>query len=132
MVNLMNDATEAPRVLTHRFGPNWKGNRCGAKTRAGGKCQKPASLGTPRCITHGARAGAPRGPAHGRWKTGKHSIEAVALRRAKVAAARRAKQRVDCLEQMGVLLNLFGDRRKRRRVDERLAALQKRYWSLMD
>ena len=86
--------------------------------------------GRRRCRMHGS-GGAPSEHRNGRFTDGNFTKEAIALRRAKAEAARRAKQRVDLLEQMGVLLNLFGVRRKRRRVDERLAALQKRYWSLL-
>ena len=28
--------------LDTRFGPDWPGVRCGARTKAGGKCQRPA------------------------------------------------------------------------------------------
>ena len=29
-----------------RFGPNWPGERCGARTKTGGACQRPAALRT--------------------------------------------------------------------------------------
>ena len=45
--------------LKTRFGPNWPGKRCGAKTRAGGICPKPAYKDSGRCHNHGgASAGA--------------------------------------------------------------------------
>lgn len=133
-VNHMNDAMDAPRVLTHRFGPNWKGQRCGAKTRAGGRCKKPASLGTPRCITHGARGGAPRGKAHGRYKTGEHTIEAVAARKLEADAARRCRARLRLVEQMGNMLHMFeGSKSRRRPVNEaKFMALKVRYEALLD
>lgn len=28
--------------LKTRFGPNWPGKRCGARTKNGGECQRPA------------------------------------------------------------------------------------------
>jgi hypothetical protein len=90
-----------------RFGPNFPGKRCGAKTRSGGKCLKPASLGTPRCITHGARGGAPRGKAHGMYKTGQHTIEAVAERRLKADAGRRSIKRVKLAVRMARVAGLF-------------------------
>lgn len=43
-----------------RFGPNWPGRRCGAKTRAGGACQNPAIGGRNRCKLHGGRSTGPR------------------------------------------------------------------------
>jgi len=36
--------------LETRFGPDWPGVRCGAKTKAGGKCQRPAVKRTGRPI----------------------------------------------------------------------------------
>ena len=38
--------------LETRFGPDWPGVRCGAKTKAGGKCQRPAVKRTGRCTRH--------------------------------------------------------------------------------
>ena len=43
-----------------RFGPNWPGIRCGAKTRSGGKCQRPAVKRTGRCSRHGGKSTGPR------------------------------------------------------------------------
>ena len=43
-----------------RFGPNWPGVRCGAKTKAGGKCQRPAVKRTGRCTRHGGKSTGPR------------------------------------------------------------------------
>ena len=39
--------------LNTRFGPDWPGKRCGAKTRAGGTCPKPAYKDSGRCHNHG-------------------------------------------------------------------------------
>ena len=46
--------------LETRFGPNWPGVRCGAKTRSGGKCQRPAVKQTGRCTRHGGKSTGPR------------------------------------------------------------------------
>ena len=45
-----------------RFGADWPGRRCGAKTRAGGACQNPAIKGRSRCKLHGGRSTGPRTP----------------------------------------------------------------------
>jgi len=45
-----------------RFGPDWPGRRCGAKTRDGGMCQNPAIGGRTRCKLHGGRSTGPRTP----------------------------------------------------------------------
>ena len=46
--------------LETRFGPNWPGVRCGAKTKAGGECQRPAVKRTGRCTRHGGKSTDPR------------------------------------------------------------------------
>ena len=43
-----------------RFGADWPGRRCGAKTRAGGACQNPAIKGRGRCKLHGGKSTGPR------------------------------------------------------------------------
>ena len=39
--------------LKTRFGADWSGKRCGAKTRTGGICPKPAYKASGRCHNHG-------------------------------------------------------------------------------
>ncbi len=46
--------------LETRFGPDWPGLRCLAKTRRGTECQKPAIKGRKRCQLHGGRSTGPR------------------------------------------------------------------------
>ena len=46
--------------LKTRFGPNWPGVRCGARTKAGGECQRPAVKRTGRCSRHGGKSTGPR------------------------------------------------------------------------
>ena len=43
-----------------RFGPNWSGKRCEAKTRNGTPCQRPAKLPVGRCRLHGGASTGPR------------------------------------------------------------------------
>ena len=43
-----------------RFGPNWPGQRCKAKTRRGTLCQRPAKLPVGRCRLHGGASTGPR------------------------------------------------------------------------
>ena len=45
-----------------RFGWSWAGRRCGAKTRAGGMCQNPATRGRTRCKLHGGLSTGPKTP----------------------------------------------------------------------
>ena len=39
-----------------RFGPAWPGQRCGARTRRGTACLRPALKGKTRCQLHGGRS----------------------------------------------------------------------------
>ena len=43
-----------------RFGPNWPGRRCEAKTRKGTPCQRLAKLPVGRCSLHGGASTGPR------------------------------------------------------------------------
>ena len=43
-----------------RFGPDWPGLRCRAKTRRGTPCQRPAKLPVGRCRRHGGASTGPR------------------------------------------------------------------------
>ena len=43
-----------------RFGPNWPGKRCLAKTRRGTACQRAAYKHNGRCALHGGRATGPK------------------------------------------------------------------------
>ena len=43
-----------------RFGPNWPGQRCEAKTRKGTPCQRLAKLPVGRCRLHGGASTGPR------------------------------------------------------------------------
>ena len=42
--------------LQTRFGPDWTGIRCGARTKLGGECQRPAVKKTGRCTRHGGKS----------------------------------------------------------------------------
>ena len=42
--------------LKTRFGPDWPGVRCGALTKAGGSCQRPAVKQAGRCARHGGKS----------------------------------------------------------------------------
>ena len=43
-----------------QFGPDWPGQRCGAKTRKGTPCQRPARLPVGRCRLHGGVSTGPQ------------------------------------------------------------------------
>ena len=80
--------------------PHAEIRRCGAKTRRGTPCQKPALMGRPRCQIHGGRGGAPSGAKNGNFKHGRHSKKAQ-------AEAREARARLKKLERLGLSFGLF-------------------------
>ena len=70
-----------------RFGPDWPGQKCGAKTRRGTGCQRPANKKNGRCILHG---GASTGP---RTEEGRARISQANLRHGNYTKDRLEKQR---------------------------------------
>ena len=71
--------TNLEKGIPWRFGPNWPGQRCGAKTRKGTSCQKPPLRGKTRCRLHGGLSTGPKTPegkariAAAHWKHGRRS-----------------------------------------------------------
>ena len=43
-----------------RFSYDWSGRRCGAKTKGGSPCKRPAIADKGRCRLHGGRSTGPR------------------------------------------------------------------------
>ena len=73
--------------LEWRFGSNWPGERCGAKTRKGTPCQRPANKKNGRCRLHG---GASSGP---RTEVGRARVSAANLRHGKYTKDKLEKRR---------------------------------------
>ena len=71
--------------LETRFGPNWPGVRCGARTKAGGECQRPAVKRSGRCTRHGGKSTGPKSQA------GRDKITALHTKHGKLTKAERAK-----------------------------------------
>ena len=69
--------------LATRFGPDWPGKRCLAKTRRSTECQWPAITGSERCRLHGGRSTGPR------TQEGRARISAANLKH-----GRKTKQRL--------------------------------------
>ena len=85
-----------------RFGPDWPGQRCGAKTRQGSPCKRPANKRNGRCRLHGGQSTGLK-TAEGRAKiasanttTGQHTKAMIARRKedAKIAKGLRDRLRV--------------------------------------
>ena len=75
--------------LDTRFGADWPGQRCGAKTRRGTPCQRPANKRNGRCRLHG---GASSGP---RTEQGRAKIAAANLLNGEFTQAKIAKRKED-------------------------------------
>ena len=61
-MNQANHAALTKSGLATRFGSDWPGQRCLAKTRKGTPCQNPTIKGRSRCKLHGGRSTGPRTP----------------------------------------------------------------------
>ena len=77
--------------LETRFGPDWPCVRCGARTKAGGACQRPAVKRTGRCTRHGGKSTGPR------TQAGRDTIAALHTTHGKFTKQKRqeAKKCVD-------------------------------------
>jgi len=77
--------------LETRFGPNWPGVRCGARTKAGGACQRPAVKRTGRCTRHGGKSTGPR------TQAGRDKIAALHTKHGRLTKEKRqeAKKRAE-------------------------------------
>ena len=74
--------------LATRFGPEWEGQRCGARTKAGTPCQRPAVKETGRCNRHGGKSTGPR-TEEGRARIAAAQTTHGRLTKEKRAAAKR-------------------------------------------
>ncbi|MFM7656166.1 MAG: HGGxSTG domain-containing protein [Paracoccaceae bacterium] len=71
-----------------RFGPDWQGKRCRARTKGGDPCQRPAVARTGRCPNHGGKSTGPR-TEEGRARIAAAQIKHGRLTRAAKEAAKR-------------------------------------------
>ena len=88
-----------------RFGADWPGQRCGAKTRQGSPCKRPANKRNGRCRLHGGQSKGPKN-AEGRAKiaaanttTGQHTKAMIAKRREDAKVAKGLRDRLRVIEQ---------------------------------
>ena len=69
--------------VANLFGPDWTGIRCGARTKLGGECQRPAVKKTGRCTRHGGKSTGPR------TQAGRNKIAALHTTHGKYTKAKR-------------------------------------------
>ena len=88
-----------------RFGADWPGQRCGAKTRRGTACQRPAKKKNGRCRLHGGASMGPRTKeglakiAAANTTTGQHTKAMIAKRREDAKIAKGLRDRLHVIEQ---------------------------------
>ena len=87
------------------LGPKWQGQRCGAKTRQGLPCKRPANKRNGRCQLHGGASTGPRTKeglakiAAANTTTGQHTKAMIAERREAAKIAKGLRDRLRVAEQ---------------------------------
>ena len=89
-----------------RFGPDWPRQRCGAKTRRGNACQRPADKKNGRCRLHG---GASTGA---KTEAGRARISAANLRHGKFTKVRLEERRANAAEGLEIRKELWQTERE--------------------
>ena len=96
-----------------RFGPNWPGKRCLAKTRKGTLCRRPAFKNNGRCRLHGGLSTGARTLeglnriSDANRKHGRCTKEKLAAKRKTVTVGRRVKGELKRLELKLINAGLF-------------------------
>jgi hypothetical protein len=84
-----------------RFGADWPGQRCGAKTRKGKECQRPANIRNGRCRVHG---GASTGP---RTEEGRARISEANLRHGRYTKDKIEQKRINAEECKAIIAEIM-------------------------
>jgi len=96
-----------------RFGSDWPGQRCGAKTRKGTACQRPANKRNGRCRLHGGASTGPRTEegrariSEANLRHGRYTKDKLEKRRENAAKGRKVRAEIKhierCMIEQGVL-----------------------------
>ena len=95
----------AERGKATRFGADWPGIRCGAKTRRGTDCRRPAYKQNGRCGLHGGKATGARTPeglqriSEANLKHGRYTKDKLARKRRAAGVGRRCRAKLKMIEQ---------------------------------
>ena len=95
----------AERGKATRFGPDWPGERCGAKTRRGTDCQRPAYKKNGRCGLHGGKSTGARTPeglqriSEANLKHGRYTKDKLERKRQAAEAGRKFRAKLKIIEQ---------------------------------
>ena len=104
IMTLTKDISELGRAT--RFGPNWPGERCGARTRRGTDCRRPAYKKNGRCGLHGGKsAGActPEGLqrlSEANLKHGRYTKDKLERKRRAIKVGRKVKAELARIEHV--------------------------------
>ena len=107
--------TNLEKGIPWQFGPDWPGQRCGAKTRKGTPCQRPAYKRNGRCSLHGGRSTGPKtedGLARltaARTTHGKYTKDKRAEAKRRAETGRRVRGELKRIEQRIVDAGLMPD-----------------------
>ena len=88
-----------------RFGPNWSGQRCLAKTRRGTACQRPAYKHNGRCGLHGGLSTGTKTPeglkriSEANLKHGRLTKDKLAIQRQIAAVSRSLRSEIKRIEK---------------------------------
>ena len=102
-MTVTKDISELGRAT--RFGPEWPGERCGAKTRRGTECQRPAYKHNGRCALHGGLSSGARTPeglqriSKANLKHGRCVKDALEKNRRAAEVGRKVKAELKNIEQ---------------------------------
>ena len=98
-----------------RFGPNWPGKRCLAKTRRGTACQMAAYKHNGRCALHGGRSTGPKTQrglqriSEANLKHGRQTKDKLAAQRHAAMVGRRVRGELERIERNIVDAGLMPD-----------------------
>ena len=103
----------AERGKATRFGPNWPGERCGAKTRRGTDCRRPAYKKNGRCGLHGGLSTGAKTPeglqriSEANLKHGRYTKDKLIRKRQAAEVGRECKAKLNIIEQRLIAAGLL-------------------------
>ena len=110
-MTVTKDISELGRAT--RFGANWPGERCGAKTRRGTECQRPAHKRNKRCGLHGGLSTGAKTPeglqriSEVKLKHGQYTKDKLLRKRRAAEAGRECRAKLKIIEQRLIAAGLL-------------------------
>lgn len=111
-MTVTKDISELGRAT--RFGPDWPGEKCGARTRYGTACQRPAYKRNGRCGLHGGKSTGAKTPeglqriSEANLKHGLYTKEKLERKRRAAEVGQRVRAELRIIEQqlkaLGILI----------------------------